>query len=114
MNLIGLAVVSGAGLKVNWCSKLMHLKDRESSFQDACKMYSELLVRIRGYLRGSTYSQELLLSDIALIDEMIARKTPNVKQKNKNRYDRIYVDVYDEKKTASPPESNRELLSINK
>ena len=52
-------------------------------------MHSELLVRIQSYLRGITYSQEVLVSDMALIDEMIARKMPNVKQKYKNRCDRI-------------------------
>ena len=60
-------------------------------------MHSEMLVRIKSYLRGITYSKEVLVSDMALTDEMIARKTPSVKQKYKNRYDRIYVDVYEER-----------------
>ena len=113
MNMIVLSVVSGASLIVNGCSKLVDLKDRESSLQYACKIHSELLIRIKSYLRGITYSQEVLVSDMALIDEMIARNTQHVKQKYKNRYDSICVDVYEERETASHPETNRELLPIN-
>ena len=113
MNIIELAVVSGAVLIVNGCMKLVDMKDRESSFQDACRMHSEMLVRLKNYIRGITYSQEVLVSDTALTDEMIARKTPNVKQKYNNRCDCVYVDVYEERETASPPETNRELLPIN-
>ena len=74
----------GPGLRLIRCCS-----SRCDQFQDACKMHSELLVRIKSYLRGITYSQEVLVSDMALIDEMIARKMPNVKQKYKNRCDRI-------------------------
>ena len=87
MNVIILAVISGTGLIVNGSAKLLDLKEKESTYRNAYKIYSELLIRIRSYLRGISYTPEVLISDIALLDEMVTRDTPHIKQKHKNRHD---------------------------
>ena len=98
MNVILLAAISGAGLLFNGSVKTLSLQNKEVTFQNACKIYSELLVRLKSHLRGIRFERAVLVSDMDLLKEMVLLKTPTVKQKfktrNDGRYDDTCVDVY--------------------
>ena len=80
MNVIVLAAISGAGLLFNGSVKTLSLQNKEVTFQNACKIYSELLVRLKSHLRGIRFERAVLVSDMDLLKEMVLLKTPPVKQ----------------------------------
>lgn len=92
LNVLVLAVISGTGLILNGTAKLLDLKEKESAYLNAYKIYTDLLIRILSYLRGIPYVVEVLVSDMALLDELISRDTPYIKRKHKVRYDKTHSD----------------------
>ena len=92
LNPIIIGAVAGPGILIQGYLSKSKLSDRINQCHFAYASYSKILTQIRNFLRGVKYDKNEFLSDLKLIDDIVAETCPSVESFFKD-----YESKYDPK-----------------
>ena len=91
LNPIILGSISGTGILVQGYVTKSNIASNVSKCKYAYTSYEKMLSLIKSHLRGVPYDESTLLTELRLIDEIVAEQCPPL-GKIQNKYSRVYTD----------------------
>ena len=78
LNPIVLGVLSGSGIMVQAYLTKSNLNKRVDRCRFAYTSYEKILVQLKSFLRGLPYDENIFLSDIKIIDDIVIDQCPSI------------------------------------
>ena len=91
LNPVVAGTVVGAGVIIQGYLAKTNLLQRVAKCRLAYTSYEKIMVQLRHFLRGIPYDENIFLSDIKIIDDMIIDQCPSVDEYSK-KYNKKFID----------------------
>ena len=91
LNPVVVGTVVGAGVIIQGYLAKTNLSQRVAKCRLAYTSYEKIMVQLRHFLRGIPYDENVFLSDIKIIDDMIIDQCPSVDEYFK-KYNKKFID----------------------
>ena len=92
LNPIILGCISGPGILIQGYLSKSNIKTKTEMCRYAYTSYQKILTQLKSYLRGMTYDESILLSDLKIIDDIVTDLCPPINGMSK-KYDKIYGNI---------------------
>ena len=92
LNSIILGCISGPGILIQGYLSKSNIKTKTEMCRYAYTSYQKILTQLKSYLRGMTYDESILLSDLKIIDDIVTDLCPLINGMSK-KYDKIYDKI---------------------
>ena len=91
LNPIILGSLAGPGIMIQAYLTKSDLNKRVDRCRFAYTTYEKILVQLKSYLRGITYNEDIFLSDIKIIDDIVIDQCPSIDQ-NIDKYNSTFIE----------------------
>ena len=90
LNPIILGVLSGSGIMIQAYLTKSDLNRRVDRCRFAYTSYEKVLVQIKSFLRGLSYNEDMFLSDLKILDNIVIDQCPSI-DKYSDKYSKIFI-----------------------
>ena len=92
LNPVIIGCLTGSGVLVQGYVSKSNLSNKVEDCRFAYTSYQKVLTQLRSYLRGLPYDNQILLSDLKVLDDIVTDSCPTVNGMG-DRYDKKYSNI---------------------
>ena len=89
LNPIIIGSLTGCGVMIQAYLTKSDLNNRVDRCRFAYTSYEKILIQLKGFLRGLKYDENIFLSDLQVIDDIIIDQSPSI-DKYSDKYDKVF------------------------